>query len=412
MATNIKLLLDTRRARQDGSYPLVMRVIRDRKSINISMGYSIHPKDWDNKGEKLKKNSQVVENTTRFNNALHKKRTKAYDLIARLDDENKLEHLSMTELKALLTGDKDKKSPKATVFSFLDEQIRGLEGARKRGNAEVYAQLLKRLKAFTGGKDLKFEAINYAFLTRFENWHFGNGSSVGSLSVYLRTLRAAYNKAIKSGIIAKERYPFTDYKIKSQTPVRKSLTEAEFKTLRDVALEQGSPLDHARNMFMASFFMRGMNWMDMALLKVSNIQGDFERINYIRQKTGKPFSIKISPTLKTLLQSYLGKQYGPDDFVFSILKPSDLPARHSSIIRDRRKRLNKRLKEIASLCDITPFTIYTARHTYATTGKRKGVPTAVIQESMGHATEEITQTYLDSFENSVIDKYDELIMSD
>ena len=163
---------------------------------------------------------------------------------------------------------------------------------------------------------------------------------------------------------------------------------------------------------MASFFMRGMNWMDMALLKVSNIHGDFERIHYVRQKTGKPFSIKISPALKELLLSYLGKNFGPDDFIFPIIRPTNPPERYADIIRDRRKRLNKRLKELAALCHVAPFTIYTARHTYATTGKRKGVPTAVIQESMGHATEEITQTYLDSFENSVIDNYDELIMND
>ena len=410
MATNIKLLLDTRRARKDGSYPLVMRVLHDRKSINIPLGYSLTEKDWDSKNEKVKKSSNIVENTTRFNNALHKKRTKAYDIIAHLDDEGKLAHLTMADLKETLTG--GKKSEKKTVFIFLEHLIAELKKARKTGNADVYAQTLKRLQSFRKGRDLSFEAVNYTFLTRFENWHYANGSSAGSLSVYLRTLRSAYNKAIKSGMVSKESYPFTHYKIKSQTPVRRSLTEAEFKALRDIALEQGSPLAHARSMFMASFFMRGMNWMDMALLKVSDIRGDFERIHYVRQKTGKPFSIKISPVLKELLLLYIGEEFGPDDFIFSILKPTDSPERYADIIRDRRKRLNKRLKNIATLCDITPFTIYTARHTYATTGKRKGVPTAVIQESMGHATEEITQTYLDSFENTVIDKYDELIMSD
>nr|WKN34384.1 site-specific integrase [Tunicatimonas sp. TK19036] len=409
MATNIKLLLDTRRARKDGSYPLVMRVIHDRKSINISLGYSLQSKDWDAKNERLKRTSQVVENTTRFNNMLHKKRTKAYDTIAKLDDEKKLTHLTMSELKAQLIENKTTSKP--TVFQFIEEHITQLKKARKAGNADVYGQVLKRLRIFNNGKDLKFEALNYAFLTRFENWHFSNGSSVGSLSVYMRTIRAAYNKAIKSKIVASSYYPFNDYKIKSQTPIRRSLTEIEFKSLRDIALEQGSPLAHARNMFMASFFMRGMNWMDMALLKFSNIHGNFERIHYVRQKTGKPFSIKVSPALKTILFLYLPDNPKSDDFIFPIVKREDLPERYPDIIRDRRKRLNKRLKEIAALCEITPFTIYTARHTYATTGKRKGVPTAVIQESMGHATEEITQTYLDSFENSVIDEYDEIIMS-
>ncbi len=408
MAVNIKLLLDTRRARKDGTYPLIMRVLHDRKSINIPLGYSLHPQDWDDKSEKLKKSSQVVENTTRFNNVLHKKRTQAYDTIAKLDDDGKLNCLSMTDLKAKLVA--DKKFEQITVFSFLQDLIDDLRKARKNGNADVYEQALKRLRSFTNGKDFSFNAVNYAFLTRFENWHFANGSSVGSLSVYLRTLRSAYNKAIKSGIAAKESYPFAHYKIKSQTPVRRSLTENEFKALRDIEFKTNSPLAFARDMFMASFFMRGMNWMDMALLRVSNIRGDFERILYIRHKTGKPFSIKISPALHALILSYHPEPFKPDDFVFPILKSSHAPARYAEVIRDKRKKLNKRLKEIASLCEIEPFTIYTARHTYATTGKRKGVPTAVIQESMGHATEEITQTYLDSFENKVLDDYDELIM--
>ena len=108
--------------------------------------------------------------------------------------------------------------------------------------------------------------------------------------------------------------------------------------------------------------------------------------------------------------SYLGPFYQDNDYIFSILKLSDLENQHYSIIENKRKRLNKNLKEIAKICDIPFFTIYSARHTYAMTLKRRGAPTNIIQDSLGHTTEEMTQTYLDSFENSVIDEYDELIV--
>lgn len=156
--------------------------------------------------------------------------------------------------------------------------------------------------------------------------------------------------------------------------------------------------------------MRGMNFIDMAYLRVGNIQGDFERIRYQRNKTRKFFSIKISEPLKEILKTYIADPNQKTDFIFPILKKGMSPEREYLTIKNKRKRINEKLHKIADLLEIERFTIYSARHTYATMGKRKGVPTAVIQESLGHETEAITQKYLDSFENDTIDKYDELIM--
>lgn len=148
----------------------------------------------------------------------------------------------------------------------------------------------------------------------------------------------------------------------------------------------------------------------MALLRVENVQGDFERTNYLRIKTkNKQFSIKINPKLKDIITSYLGDNYDQQDFLFPVLKKSDTEIRYHDIIKNKRKKLNKRLKEIAEICEITPFTIYHARHTYAMALKRLGTPTNVIQDSLGHTTEEMTQNYLDSFENAVVDQADELL---
>ena len=107
--------------------------------------------------------------------------------------------------------------------------------------------------------------------------------------------------------------------------------------------------------------------------------------------------------------SFIGPSYQNNNYIFPILKLSDPEEKYHSIIENRRKRLNKNLKVIAKICEIPDFTIYSARHTYAMALKRHGAPTNIIQDSLGHTTEEMTQNYLDSFENSVIDEYDELL---
>jgi len=169
----------------------------------------------------------------------------------------------------------------------------------------------------------------------------------------------------------------------------------EFKQFKSVELKPDSVLHEARKLFMASFYMRGMNWMDMSLLRFSNIQGDFDRITYVRSKTHKQFSIKITDRLREIICSYEEPNSSKDDFIFPILNRQIPESKYYETIKNKRKRLNNRLKDIAELCEMDRFTIYAARHTYATMGKRKGVPTAVIQESLGNKTEAITQTYLD-----------------
>ncbi len=74
------------------------------------------------------------------------------------------------------------------------------------------------------------------------------------------------------------------------------------------------------------------------------------------------------------------------------------------------ERQNIYLKRLSERFELPKVTIYTARHTYANILKRSGAPSNVIQDSLGHTTEAMTQTYLNSFETTVIDDYDAQIM--
>jgi len=407
MTLTTKALLNTTRQKNDGTFPLIIRMTYNRRVINIPLGLSLKDRDWDERNQRIKPSSKIATNITRLNNIIRSKTAHIYDVVTKLEDEEKISRLSIKDIKRLITS--GNKNGQVDVFDFIESIVDDLRKAKKIGNAEVYVGLLRKLKKFHTREYLTFEEINYSFLKKMEVIHFSRDNQAGGLSVYMRTLRSVYNKAIKAGYASLEKYPFKDYSIRNGDPQRRALSETEFDAFKTVELKVGSVLDEARKLFLASFYMRGMNWMDMCLLKRSNLTGDLERIQYVRSKTSKRFSIKINDKLREIILSYMENENFKDGFIFPILKLEDDPAKYHEIIKNKRKRLNKRLKEIAELCGIDSLTIYTARHTYATMGKRRGVPTAVIQESLGHKTEATTQTYLDSFDNEVVDEYDEMI---
>ena len=409
MAFTVKILLNTTRKKRDGTYPLVYRLTKNRKVTKIPSGYNFSKADWDDQRERLKTNSKAIKNIVRFNNQLQQRKAQILDFISTLDQANTLSSTMVKEIRKMILEEFYIEKTN-NVFEFIDEIIKEKLDSNKKGTALSYKNLKGKLKNTSHGRSLTFSQIDYSFLKKIETEHLkNNAKGQGGLAVYMRTLRAVFNRAIKSGIANDSSYPFKNYSIKKGSPERRSLTEKEFDTFKCLSYPLGSSLNQAQKLFLASFFLRGMNWMDMALLTIENVQGDFERITYIRHKTGKGFSIKLSESLKKILDEFSTNENS--EFLFPILK-TDVPEDQKyNRIKNKRRKLNLSLKIIAKECNITPFTIYAARHTYATVGKRKGVPTAVIQESLGHQTESITQTYLDSFENKVIDDYDELIMS-
>jgi len=403
MNTNILIILDKRRQKKDKTYPLILRIIHNRKSISISLGYSLLEKDWNEKTTSIKKTSKVVSNVTRLNNLISKQKTRAFDIITQLQDSGEIETLSSKEIKDRILN----KSSKITFFQYTTRLIQEMSEAGKFGNALVYKDCLRVSKKFTKEKDIRFEEINYKYLVRFENFLSANGNSVNSISVYLRTLRAIYNKAIKENIVKQEYYPFKNFSIKNGKTQKRAVKKEVIETIEELQLEPYSTLWHYKNYFLFSFYGMGLNFADMAHLKMNNIHLD--RIIYSRQKTGKEYNIKITAKMHQILNHYTERKK-IDSYIFPIIKRSDNPQLAYQDIVSSRRNYNKGLKEIAELCEIeNNLTSYVSRHSWATIAKKKGVPTAVISEGLGHESEKTTQIYLDSFDKEVLDEYNEII---
>lgn len=398
--TNVTILLDTRREKKDCTYPVILRLGHNARTTAIATDISIPLKDWDDELKVIRKTYHGTESHTRLNNFLQKQRAAALDTILKLQEAGQLSALSITALKDRIAHQDSKNS----FFGYAERQIQDLLTAHRIGTARSYKGVVAVLRTYIRGRDLKFRDITYSFLSGFELHHKSKGHGVNGLSVYLRAVRAIFNKAIKEGFVEKQLYPFEDYKIRSAPTAKRALEWSSLQKIIELKLDSTNTLFHARNYFLASYMMYGMNFTDMAYLKKTDVQ--FGRIQYRRKKTGKIYDIKISAALKTLFS-----QYDTDtEYVFPIIK-HDTPLTQAKGIQWARKRYNAKLKLIAKECGIGEnLTSYVSRHSFATQAMLKHVPLNAISAMLGHSSLKTTEIYLQSLPSNILDDYNELIL--
>ena len=333
------------------------------------------------------------------NRALLKKKEEALKII----DDFFLEDIDFTlnQFEAKFRG---RKSSKVTVSEFWKEKISDFIKANRAGNAKPYKDTYNSFFKFHKNKNIVFREITPAFLYKYETFLRSNNNYDGGIGVKMRTIRALFNYAIKSDIVDEKYYPFNIYKISKfkSKGIKKALTREEIKRMEAIDTQKNPHLINTKNYLIFSYYMGGMNFVDMMKLKWENIEGD--RIQYIRSKTKGKFTIKMLEPVKQIIACYKA-QNRPTDYVFPILlkenlKPMQIEDRKHKTLR----RFNKQLKEIARIQGIEQnVTSYVIRHSFATNLKFAGISTDVIGKSMGHADVSITQAYLKEFKDDIID---------
>lgn len=399
MNTYINLVLDQRRIRKDGKFPIIFRLTHNRKTTSISTGFCVTENHWDKERKAIKSNYKEVESVPLLNTILLKERARLSGIINKLYDNGELHYLSIQQVKQRLTITVNFKS----FIQYGEHLVEELKSVRRFGTARSYECTLKIMMTFAKTKDIKFNEVNYEFLMKFEKFHLKKeGNNLNGLAAYLRTIRAIYNKGIKDGCIEKEAYPFAKYKIKT-TPTRKrALDISHIQKILLLDLNTDHELFHARNYFLISFMLYGMTFMDMAFLKISDIKNG--RVIYQRKKTSKNYNIKIPDRLSNILKFYMeGKSQ--HEFVFPIILRDKPEQQYQDVIR-KRKMYNDKLKTIALLCGIEQsLTSYVSRHSFATNAMLQNIPIQAISTMLGHSKLNTTQIYLKSLPNEILDVY-------
>lgn len=289
----------------------------------------------------------------------------------------------------------DERNNLINYINIISERLR-LSGKLK--TSDNYNNLSRRIKEFTGNDFTSIHDIDCDFVESFEAWLLSRGAKRNTSSFYIRILRAVWNKAIDSGILPPTSLdPFRHVYKGVDVTVKRAISVEDIKKIKTINLKAHPKLEFARDLFMFSFYTRGMSFIDIVALRKSNIQDGI--ISYQRRKTGKMLQVKVEKDIKRIIDKYTRKD---SDYIFPIATHSkDEYAKEKNYIGI----VNKNLKELAMYCGIeSNLTMYVARHSWASIAQNvANVPLSVISKGMGHSSEKVTQVYLSSFGNKDID---------
>ena len=399
---SVKAILYPNHKNGKGQHPVLIQILHNRKKRTIATGHFLFTNQWD------PDNQSVIERSSNKDEKIYLKKLNI--IIADKINNAKKTIVDLEEtgkpfsIDEIIDKIKDKKAS-ATVFSYCEKTSKKMRNAGRIGNAKYYDASLEAFKKFRNEKDLTFDELTYKMLIRFEEHLQNNQCKKNTIAAYMKVLRALYNGAIKEDLAKQEYYPFNKYKIKLEKTTKRAIIKGDISEMRKLDLSERPELDFARDLFLFSFYCRGMAFVDVAFLQVKNIVGD--RLYYSRNKTNQKFTIKLTSQMLEIIKKYNNLD-NHDSYIFPIITDTDS---NTYLQYQNALRLaNKKLKIIGKMLGLSvPLTTYVSRHSWATIAKRQGISTAIISEGLGHETERTTQIYLDSFENDVLDAANDLI---
>ena len=399
---------------------LYFQIIHNRVVRQLNTDYKVFVEEWDAESE------GVIVSGNRSNLLLGIQERLAWDM-ARLE---KVVRSLETERRRFTADDVitlfHKQTKESSLFTFMHGVIAQLKQLGKVRTSETYTATLNSFMAFREEQDVPIDGISSDLMLMYEAYLKARGVRMNTISFYMRrNLRAVYNRAVEKGLTSQNN-PFRHVYTGVDKTVKRSIPIKAIKALKELDLSMKPTLDFARDMFMFSFYTRGMSFVDMAYLKKTDLQNGI--LTYRRRKTGQELTIKWEKCMAEIIAKY------PDsktDFLLPIIKEkgngrnseSHQACLNGRVVTDegeaneRRQYdnalhlVNYRLKEVSTTLKLQrPLTIYVARHYWASAAKAKNVPLSVISEGMGHDSEATTQIYLASLETSVVDKANKMIL--
>lgn len=358
---------------------------------HITTKIRLRPDEWDEERQRII--SCATEHRGRLQNRIDSDVKSLYRIICGL----KSRHRAFTADEIIARFYAPERH--VSVTKFMQEQIDLLTDCNRLGTARNYRLALNALSAYLDGRELCFPELTPQFIEHYSDHLLRKGLVRNSLSFHMRILRAIYNKAVRRGY-ADQSFPFCDVYTGIDKTRKRAVSENVILRLIRLKISDNAPLSFARDMFLFSFYTRGMAFVDMAYLRKSDIQEGI--IRYARHKTGQQLAVRIEPCIGAIIERYAGAA-GDSPYVFPILRGEESIAcyrQYNTALRI----YNMRLRQLSGMLGLD-YTIssYTSRHSWATTARNHNVPLSVISAGMGHSSERITQIYLTSLENSLID---------
>lgn len=312
----------------------------------------------------------------------------------------------------------ERKNAKDDLRLYMPEVIGMLKREGKFPAMHVYACTLRSYEKFcaeerypknTTASLAMQEIFTPERLKEYEDWLAGQQSSPNTISTYMRTLQAVYNRWMSPGIEGYNPVLFKDVYTKVESRTKRALTAEQMEQLRNtdfsvLTLRQQQVLTY----FLLMFMLRGMPFIDLAHLRKSDLRN--RRITYRRHKTGKLMVVDVPPDAMRLLQKYRDKT--DSEYLFPLLHGGLFMEEHHHRYQETLRHFNRELARLMKqLLPGVSVSSYTARHTWATLAYHSGVPVGLISQSLGHSSIRVTMTYLKPFDAEVIDRINRQVIS-
>ena len=380
---------------------LYYHIIHQRKLRWISTDYHVYPEEWN-----ARKSSVIVSNSNNRQAHLQLIQSQIDWEIKQMQciiHDKEMDGVSYSvddlanEIQQLPTSQ--------SVFMFFRQQIAKKEQMQCVGTKNNYTNAVNRFIEFRNQKDLTFSQMTADMMEMYQAWLWNRGVGQNTVSFYLRTLRTLHHKAVEAGQ-ATSNDIFAHVQTANVRTAKRAISVKDIRKIEKLDLPRGSSLDKARDMFLFSFYLRGMAFVDMAFLKKSDLKCGL--VSYNRRKTHQNLNIEWIKPMQAIINKY-AEQTKDSPYMLPILT-----GKETSPYTQYRKveyNTNYNLKKIGKMIGLKiPLTTYVARHTWASIALHMNIPIATISEGMGHNSYKTTQIYLESIDVATINEANKRII--
>lgn len=391
-----KIILDTRRKRNDDLYPVKIRITYQRTQRLYPTGQNLSEEKFND----IVTSNSLGGKDKKLKMILNQYEQKAIDVIEKLP----VFSFSYFE-KNYLRPDGNN----TNIFYWYEVVIKKMEDEERIGNAISYRTAMNSLKKFYKKETLYLTDITPDFLLKYQKYMMGEGKSLTTVGIYARSIRALFNLAIAENILTKDFYPFGRglYLIPAGRNKKRALKVEDISKIFNYQSIPGTTEHWAQKIWIFSFLCNGMNLNDIARLKYHHMKDG--KISFYRGKTIntsiqdlKKIEAIVTPPVQEIINELGNKPIKPEKYIFNILEDGLTPVEVKAKIQQSTKQVNKYMKRIAKAVDIEmDVTSYVARHSFATRMRHMGGSDELIAEALGHSEVRTTKAYLGSFEDEL-----------
>lgn len=290
-----------------------------------------------------------------------------------------------------------------TLFDYMEKLIGIFKQNGQIRTAETYQTTLNSFGRFRGKCDIPLSELTAEIMESYQYYLKHHNVGINTISFYMKRIRAAYNRAVEQDLVLPVNL-FKHVYTGMEKTAKRAISAKQLKAIKNLVLKENSARCYSRDLFLLSFYLRGMSFIDMAYLQKTNLKNGI--LTYRRKKTGQRLIIQWEECMQKLVDKYPQEE---SLFLLPILQSNKGELRKQ--YQRKLANINRNLKAIGKSIGLkAPLTMYVARHSWASIARDMDIPLSVISEGLGHENEVTTSIYLSTVGTEAIDNANKRII--